>query len=419
MRSLNSNDHNKPKDKPKLLLMGYNGANNTGSEARLLAIIEDIRSVLGQEVDITVPSLNPTNLRRYLKEGPHQRIERVPSIYFFALRRMVKEHDVILLVEGSCYMDTWTSALLWAFLWVSKYAHKYGKPSMAYAVDSGELSQGNQRRVQRIASKTDLIITRTSTTAEHLKKIGVTAPMEVTADTAFTFCMNPKDEDILRKVWTNTKSGVVGLSVLDFHLWPVIVRPWGRKEHCYRWPYYFSRSKARCSASEDLAKGWAAEADRIIEEFDKSIALICMEQLDEPIAREIYDRMRHSDQAKIFSSREHNTSQMTAILRSLDLLVTSRYHAAVLSLAAEIPQIALGHDLRLKRFYQDLGLFNNFFVESDSPNMWVEIKDKVNSLMANPKLQHEKLNQGYKDHLNRANHNRELLKNFIIEHGWG
>jgi hypothetical protein len=243
--------------------------------------------------------------------------------------------------------------------------------------------------------------------------------MEVTADTAFTFCRNPKDEDILRKIRTNIKSGVVGLSVLDFHLWPVIVRPWGRKEHCYRWPYYFSRSKARCSASEDLAKGWAAEADRIIEEFDKSIALICMEQLDEPIAREIYDRMRHSDQAKIFSSREHNTSQMTAILRSLDLLVTSRYHAAVLSLAAEIPQIALGHDLRLKRFYQDLGLFNNFFVESDSPNMWVEIKDKVNSLMANPKLQHEKLNQGYKDHLNRANHNRELLKNFIIEHGWG
>lgn len=419
MRSLNLNDPNKPKHKPKLLLMGYNGANNTGSEARLLAIIEDIRSVLGPEVDITVPSLNPTNLRRYLTEGPHQRIEGIPPIYFFALRRLVREHDVIILVEGSCYTDSWTSALLWAFLWVSKYANKYGKPLLAYAVDSGELSKGNQRRVQRIASKANLIITRTSATAEHLKEIGVTAPMEVTADTAFTFRMNPKDGDILKKVWSNTKSGVVGLSVLDFHLWPVVVRPWGRKAHCYRWPYYFSRSRSRCAASEELAKGWAAEADRIIRENNKSIALICMEQLDEPIAREIHSQMRYSDQAKIFSSREYNTSQMTGILRSLDLLVTSRYHAGVLSLAALIPQIAVAHDSRLRRLYQDLGLLRNCHIESNSPNLWEEVKDKVNVLMTNPTLQQEKLNQGYKDHLTRANHNRELLKNFIVEHGWG
>ena len=35
---------------PRVLLVGYNGANNTGSEARLLTIIEDIRSLLGPHV---------------------------------------------------------------------------------------------------------------------------------------------------------------------------------------------------------------------------------------------------------------------------------------------------------------------------------------------------------------------------------
>ena len=40
----------------KVLLVGYNGANNTGSEARLIAIIEDVRAVLGPEVHITVPT---------------------------------------------------------------------------------------------------------------------------------------------------------------------------------------------------------------------------------------------------------------------------------------------------------------------------------------------------------------------------
>src|SRR5690606_16820803 len=59
---------------PKVLLVGYNGANNTGSEALLTSDIADVRAVLGPDVPITVPTLNPANLRRYVKEGPALRI---------------------------------------------------------------------------------------------------------------------------------------------------------------------------------------------------------------------------------------------------------------------------------------------------------------------------------------------------------
>ncbi|HML05202.1 MAG TPA: polysaccharide pyruvyl transferase family protein, partial [Methanobacterium sp.] len=110
------------KKTPKVLLAGYNGANNTGSEARLLAIIDNLRTILGPEVKITVPTLNENNLRRYLKEDEFLKIAPIPSIFFFKLRKLVKEHDILLLVEGSCYMDTWTSALLWAFLWATRCA---------------------------------------------------------------------------------------------------------------------------------------------------------------------------------------------------------------------------------------------------------------------------------------------------------
>jgi len=35
-------------------------------------------------------------------------------------------------------MDTWTSAILWAYLWATHCAHEMGKPcKMAYAVDAG------------------------------------------------------------------------------------------------------------------------------------------------------------------------------------------------------------------------------------------------------------------------------------------
>lgn len=410
------NRHDSRKGPPKLFLMGYNGANNTGSEARLLAIIEDIRAVLGNDVDITVPTLNPDNLRRYLKEGPHLRIALFPSIFHLALRRLVKEHDIVLLVEGSCYMDYWSSALLWAFLWVSKCAYKFNKPNMAYAVDSGPLSQKNQNKVQKIASNTDLIIARTEATKEHLKGIGVTAPFEVTADTGFTFSMNPKDKRIMKRIWDNAKNGVVGLSVLDFYLWPVVIRLWGNKKNCYRWPYYFSRGTENCMASAELANKWAKEADRIIEKYNKSIAFICMEQLDEPITMEIHRKMKHSKQARIFSSRNYNASQMTGILRGLDLLVTSRYHGSVLSLAVQIPQVAFGQDTRLRRLYRDLDLYDDYFIEEKSTNRWERLRDDVDRLLTEPTLQKEKLRVGFQEHLARAKRNRVLLKDFVTKY---
>ncbi len=413
-----SNGQYSNKKKPKILLMGYNGSNNTGSEARLLAIIEDIRAVFGEAANITVPSLNPTYLRRYLKEGPNQHIKRMPPIYYMFLRKVVKKHDIVILVEGSCYMDSWASPLLWSFLCASKFAHRYDKPSLAYAVDSGKLSPANKRRVRRVASKTDLIITRTQSTKTHLESLGVSAPISVTADCAFTFKSNPQDEDILNRTWSEAKYGVVGFSPLDFHLWPVVPRPWGRKKYCYRWPYYFSHSKNRSSAREELIKGWAKEADRIIEKYDKSIALICMEMLDEPIAQEIHKRMLNPKRARIFSSREYNASQMTGILKNLDLLVTSRYHASVLSLSAKVPQIALGHDTRLLRLYKDLFLFDDYYIEQGSRNMWEAVKDKVDGLFENPKLQREKIAKGFEDHVVRARGNQKLLRDFVINRGF-
>ncbi len=381
------------KNNPKVLLLGYNGANNTGSEARLLSIMDDVRSILGHEVIITVPTLNEDNLRRYLKEDEFLKIAPIASIFFFDIRRLVKEHDILILVEGSCYMDTWTSALLWAFLWGTRCASNFKKPSLAYAVDVGHLSPFNRRLVRREASKTDLILTRTESAAKELKKIGVTAPIDVTADCAFTFKTEEIDENILKGSWQNSDSGIVGLAPVDFNLWPVVIRPWGKKKYLYKWPYYFSRSKDRIKGSENLALKWAQEADRIIEKYGKRIALICMEEVDEPLARCIKDNVKNHEMVKIFSSRDYNASEMTNVLRNLDLLVTSRYHAGVLSLEGEIPQIAIGHDTRLRGFYGELGL-DDYLIDYMSPIIWDKLSQKVDELIENPEIQQESSKTG-------------------------
>ena len=403
------------KSSPKVLLVGYNGANNTGSEARLLAIIEDVRSLLGPHVEITVPTLNEENLRRYLAEDEHLHIAPIPSIFFFAVDKMVKQHDLVLLVEGSCYMDTWTSALLWAFLWATKSAHRHGKPCVAYAVDAGELSPMNRWLVKREASKTDLIITRTKHAMERLQKIGVTASITSTADCAYTFQEDPDDHHLLEAIFPGPAEGVVGLAVVDFSLWPVVIRPWGQNKNLYKWPYYFSRSPERMEMRERLIEGWARTADEIIEKYGKKVTLICMEELDQPLAEDIQGKMKNKDKCRVISSGKYNASQMTSVLSDLDLLITSRYHSAVLSLRAGVPQIAVGHDPRLTSLYQDLNLYHDYFICHDAPHLWEDLTDKIDLLLANDDLQKDMLEDGLEEQVTLSQKNRILLGEFLRE----
>jgi len=397
----------------KVLLMGYNGANNTGAEARLLVIADEIRKLLGSEIQITIPTICGENLRRYIKEGPNLKIVDYPTVYFLALRRLVKEHDLILLTEGSCYMDTWSSCLLWAWLWVTGCAKRYGKTVAAYAVDSGFLSPFNRKLVRYIASKTDLIITRTQAAADRLRSWNVSAPITATADSAFEFSPDSEDQDFLKRSWPDSADGAIGIAAVDFYLWPVVFRPFGRPKNCYRWPYYYSDSRKRRADRRLLAESYARFADGMVEKYGRPFALICMEQLDEPLAEMILSKMHHSGQARVFSSQDYNASQMTSILRSLDLLVTSRYHAGVLSLEAAVPQIAIGHDQRLRDLYCDLEIYDDFFLEYTSPYLFQRLEARAEKLLKEPGQHREILHRNSQVQRSRAKKNPEILHKML------
>jgi len=401
--------------KPKILLVGYNGANNTGAEAKLLVTINEIRSVIGSEACITVPSLNETNLRRYLQEGPNLKIKSVrPSLFFVDVYNLVRQNDLIMLVEGSCYMDTWASSLLWCYLLATRFAHSMKKPCIAYSVDAGSASRFNRWLIRREASKTNLILSRTSQAGERLRKWGVTAPIEVTADNAFAFNPKLEDEGLLKRVWPEA-SNVVGIAAEDIYVWPVHVRLWAQKKYCYRWPYYYSHSNTCLEKSELLADVLAVQADEIIEDYDKEVALLSMEGLDSAFVNKVQRLMKHADRTKVFTSSQYNASQMTSILRSLELLITSRYHAGVLSLPNGVPQTAIGHDLRIKDLYSDLDI-SELFVDHEDPNRYWALSNHVETLFSQYNAIKSKLQKGFKLYKAREERNPKLFRAFLEEH---
>ncbi len=404
---------------PKVLLVGYNGANNTGAEAKLLVIIDEVRSVLGPDTILTVPSLNEENLRRYLQEGPNLKIKPVrPSTFPVDLYKLVKENDLILLVEGSTYMDTWGAALLWYYLLATRYAHQMKKPCISYSVDAGSASRFNRWLIRREASKTNLIMARTKKAAERLQKWGVTAPIEVTADNAFSFRPKSQDQGLLKRVWPEA-SHVVGIAAEDIYIWPVQIRLLDKKKYCYRWPYYYQHSKSCCEKSELLVDVLAVQADEMVEKYDEDIALLSMEGLDTSFTTRIQKHMKHADRTKVFSSAQYNASQMASILQSLDLLITSRYHAGVLSLPHQVPQTAIGHDLRIQDLYADLGT-SELFVDHEDPDRYKKLSENVELLFDNYSTLRTQLQKGYYQYQIREKRNVQLFKTFLESNypGW-
>ncbi|HET7405135.1 MAG TPA: polysaccharide pyruvyl transferase family protein [Candidatus Bathyarchaeia archaeon] len=406
-------------DSPNVLLVGYNGADNTGAEAKLLVVLDELRSVLGPDARITVPSLNEANLRRYLEEGPTLQIKPVrPALFFVDIRKFVKENDLVLLVEGSCYMDTWSPALLWYYLLATRYAHGMKKPCIAYSVDAGKASRFDSWLIRREASKTDLILSRTTEARERLENWGVTAPIEVTADNAFAFNPEPADEGLLGRSWPEA-SHVVGIAAEDIYKWPAVIRLWGDRKYRYRWPYYYTHNQEHLEKSEALANALAVQGDEIVEKHDRSIALLSMEGLDTVFANRILHLMKHADRARIFSSQDYNASQITSILRSLELLITSRYHAGVLSLPSQVPQTAIGHDMRIRDLYADLGI-PDLFVDHDDPDRFAALRKNVEALFSDSDEIRGKLSKGYDAYVEREKRNPILLREFLESHypGW-
>jgi hypothetical protein len=78
----------------------------------------------------------------------------------------------------------------------------------------------------------------------------------------------------------------------------------------------------------------------------------------------------------------------------------------------------VGHDLRLKSIYAELGL-QNLFVDARSPDRDAQLRANLDRVLADPEPVRAALRRGYEEHLNKARSNRELLREFAQAQGRG
>src|SRR5437773_708065 len=99
----------KPGDKLRLLLAGYNGARNTGSDVRVEEISRQFRTILGeQNIELTVLTRDPALSEGYF-QGAAQRTW--PDLFPPFLYREVPRYHGVVACEGSMFKSKFANAL--------------------------------------------------------------------------------------------------------------------------------------------------------------------------------------------------------------------------------------------------------------------------------------------------------------------
>lgn len=408
-------NHQRPAIPRSCLLFGYCGNRNTGSDVRMLTIIEDVRAVFGSETLVTVVSQDREVTRQVVSEGPHLQIVEIPFgeplLFGNRVQRQVMKHDATFLIEGSALQQNFSPWLLYAYLWTAFTAWLAGRPCIAYAVDVGNLTPFNRWLVVRACGFMDLVITRTERARERLLAMGFRGRVLTNTDTAFQYLSHvPPPSRSARE------RPLVGVAPIEFYHWPVQLRLWGRREDRYRWPYHFTWTTEGRRRSQELIAVYAGFIAECLHERGLDVALIAMEQLDTKYCQQILDALPANlrERVHLVSSRDTPPREMTLFLRALDYLITSRYHASVLSLAGGVPQLAIAHDERIESVYREAGIVDDCLLPHEAADLAQRLSNSFTRLQSRRSEMRQHLLKMYDDQfLPRCLHNRADLHSWV------
>ncbi len=360
--------------KLKMLLVGYNGAGNTGADARVVALVRQLDETLGTDnVDLTVMTLDNDSVKDYFPSH----VSRWPftTMFFWSLLKAASQHHVAIICEGSTLTPTFAKALSVFFCQAAGIMRRQGKPCIAYGSEVGQLD-GWLAKLSRDLCQDAYFIVRTETSLKNLQELGLEG--HVGTDTAWPF-RTPEGEEWARQQlkadgWDGRKP-LLGVAVINPFWWPVRPSLWkwaratltGKHTRQYDKMYFFSDSKERREKFQYYLSEMASAINRYRQETDAFVVIIGMEKLDVE-ACTLFEQLVEGPHV-MYHSKSQDVFQMTGLLRQLSMLVTSRYHAAVLSMERSIPLVAISMDGRLDGVMQETELAGHYLHHVDDSDL--------------------------------------------------
>jgi len=297
-----------------LVISGYYGYGNTGDEAILTALTDELRRRY-PDVQLTVLSADPEATAR--QHG----VEAIPRWSLPAIWRALRGADLLISGGGGLIQDATSHLSPLYYLTILRLARLAGTPYMIFAQGLGPLRCRLSRwATARCFHWAAAITVRDEPSAQLLSELGVTAPpVEVTADPALLLkpCSPHRTDELLREFGLSESTGLIGIALRSWAGFDVVRPAAALIRHLHQ-------SQAGrvllipFQPEEDLNLAW-----RVAIEAAAPAAI-----LDQPLAPQ----------------------ELLGLVSRLDLLVSMRLHGLIFAASAQVPAIALSYDPKVETF---------------------------------------------------------------------
>ena len=415
---LGSYEEREPGKKLKILLAGYNGARNTGADVRVIEIAGQVRRIFGNDqIELTVLTMDPENMKGYFHKNV--RVQTFSPIYVLDLFRACCTHHAVIICEGSTLTSTFANALAMFYIEAAGIMQRQGKPCIAYGTEVGTMDPWLEKMARRYCADT-YFITRTKASRDRLEALGLRG--HTGTDTAWSFDGTRKTdwarEQLRRSGWDGGQP-IIGCAVIDPFCWPVkaSLRKWiragftGDHHDQYKKWYFFSRSEKRGRQLKEYIDSVANAVEEYAGKNNAFVAVIGMEALDQAACDCLSGKL--SVPHGVFCSADHDAFEMAGILKCLSEIVTSRYHAAVLSMDRSIPIIGISMDERLTELLAEAGMGREFLLSTDNHHLQDDISRALKAAEKESAQIRQKLQDRVRNHKEALNAMGAFLKSYL------
>ncbi|HYE83292.1 MAG TPA: polysaccharide pyruvyl transferase CsaB [Clostridia bacterium] len=300
-----------------VMISGYYGFNNSGDDAILLAIINNLRKIK-KDVRIVVLSKTPKDT------AENYGVDSVDRFNLFKVIDTMKKTTLFLNGGGTLITDITSTRSLVYYLTTIYLAKLIGLKVMLYANGIGPISGSSNRYfTSKIINLVDIITLREEASGLELQSLGVRKPeIIVTADPALG--LEPADpgeiERILSAEGISTDKPLVGLSIR-------------------KWAGYDGYSQVIAQAADYMEEKYNARSVFIPLHFPSDLS----------VAEDIASKMKH----RPFIVKDmYPVDKTLGIMKKLDLVLGMRLHALIYSVSLSIPSIGLIYDPKVQGFLE-------------------------------------------------------------------
>lgn len=303
-----------------IIINGYYGYKNTGDEALLQGMIENIRSV-NKNAKITVLSASPKETaNRY----------SVNSIYRYNLCKVAKEMkhaSLFISGGGSLLQDVTSTKSLVFYTEMIKLAKKMKLKVMVYANGFGPITKPrNIKRVKEALDSVSYISMRDPASTEALSELMPNLTVHTTADPAFS--LGRIDEKWERKLCSK-----FGLKDNEEYF-AISLRDW-----------QYSDSKTVEKISEYCSE--------INKRYSLTPVFVTMQNSkDLSIIQRVIDRLEVS----AITIKNTSAKELLTLMQKMKFSIGMRLHFLVFSAIASVPTIGLSYDPKINSLVQHVGL---------------------------------------------------------------